>query len=334
MIARSIHDTVNLTLATGTTPATFTIKQQRRRLEGLIIITDVSYTGAATSAGGVACIGRVQVNVNDVAGSRNLVDATGVGLVDEHLYMGGSLPASTRTGYGGAAATYRIVTPVWIRHPQLDDPFGNLTSLPLSQLRSDVTVNVYPAAAIADVAATTLTYNGCIVKILYRDTDSGDYIPSEILTNTVNTLTAGARSEWEIPSTGILTSMTVQHFNEASRVYRTRGDVLSSTGDTLKLMYGREEIRSFRPKYEHGFCEMTTDACGLADPNSFIIDLMDDLPQVGPYSANSGLNLSAIRAGGDVAKLVWTNVTASNLSSAMVTTRKFLGGPVGLIQRA
>ena len=130
MIARQVTDFVNVwSGANWTSPVTYRLKQQRRRLEGILIECihpdSTNITAPTTEAFG-NIVKSVLVSVSDVAGSRNLVDAAGVALLDEFRLLGGALPWDTLVSYGdqivGAYSGRRVIYPVMFRHPQLEEP--------------------------------------------------------------------------------------------------------------------------------------------------------------------------------------------------------------------
>lgn len=349
MIARGITDFTTLgTAQTQSAKLSMTIKQQRRRLEGLLIqvtgpaITATLTTPATESFGRM--LKRVRVKVNDVAGSRFVADVEGVAILDEWLQMGGALPWPSVVSYGNTGAslsafTPRIIYPLFFRHPQLEEPSGNLTSIPLYELREDLQVEV-ELGTNAEVAAANFTHATTVrVKPIYRDTVGGDYIPSEIISSDRDSLPASSQHGIEIPSNGLLTSVLVQTYSSTAKT--TRQSLVSSSGDPdVSLYYGRELIRRENPILLQDSMALTTaspivcsgTAVTLATiDHSFLIDLMDDLPLIGAFSARSGLNLTSIRAGGDTCRLL---ISSTNSTSPCVrmTTRKFLGGPVDLIQ--
>ena len=347
MISRGIHDFVTLTTA-GTTGQKFpfTIKQQRRRLEGVVIaVTGPSSTlTTPTDESFGRMLKRFRMRVNDAAGSRFAVDVEGVAALDEWMQMGGNLPWDTLSAYGNsgsAAFAPTVVYPFFFRHPQLEEPAGNLTSIPLYDLREDVTCEV-ELGGNTDIAASGFTASNTVrAMLLYRDVDGGEYIPSEWVSSDKDSLPASSNYDVELPSNGLLTSIQVQGYSATNK--NTRQSPISSSGDpAITLYYGREVVRRLNPVLAQYYAELSAPANPKCSGSavlltqwlhSFLVDLMDDLPLTGAFGARSALNLTSIRAGGDVARL---NISSTNSTSPClrVTTRKFLGGPVDKIQLA
>lgn len=342
MIARGIHDFTTLTTA-GAAAGKYstTIKQQRRRLEAILF--QIAYTsgGAATTPTSESfgrILKRVRVKVNDVAGSRFLADVEGVAILDEFQQMGGCLPWPTAYAYGNsgsAATTCQLLYPLFLRHPQLQEPGGNLTSVPLYDLREDLNVEV-ELGANTDVAASGVTLSSVTVRMapIFRDTVGGEYIPSEILSSDRDSLASSSRVEIELPSNGLLTSVLVQAYAATNK--NARQSITTAGENDVSLYYGRDQVRKLHPLLAQDFSCLsspqpptcTTTVNGVANlSHSFLIDLLDDLPLADAFSAGSALNLTSIRAGGDTARLV-VSLTNATAPCVRLTSRKFLGGPI------
>lgn len=345
MIARGITDFITLgTSQAQSAKLTGTIKQQRRRLEGVIVqvigpsITATLTTPSTESFGRM--LKRVRVKVNDVAGSRFVADVEGVAILEEWLGLGGQLPWETLKAWGNTGASLSAFTPVvtyplFFRHPQLEEPAGNLTSIPLYDLREDLTVEV-ELGTNAEVAAANFTHSSTVrIRPLYRDTSGGEYIPSEIISSDRDSLPASSQQSIEVPSNGLLTSILLQTYSTTAK--QTRQALVSSSGDPdVSLFYGREIIRRESPSLLRDYNQLTTGypivasgtavTLGLLDHGMFL-DLIDDLPLIGAFSARSGLNLTGIRAGGDTCR-IQVSTTNSTAPCVRMTVRKFLGGPV------
>lgn len=342
MIARGIHDYSVLTTA-GAAGGKYsgTIKQQKRRLEGLIL--QLTFAGGTattpTSESYAKLLKRVRVKVNDVAGSRFVVDVEGVAILDEWLMLGGQLPWQTLYAMGntagGSVGTVVLTYPVFFRHPQLQEPGGNLTSIPLYDLREDLSVDV-ELGANTDIAASGVTISSTTIRLapLYRETIGGEYIPGEWISSDRDSLPASSRVEVELPSNGLLTSVLVQNYTAAAKL--VRGTLITAGENDVSLYYGRDQIRKFHPDIGHAASFLTSQqipamtyaALGVsALSHSFLIDLLDDLPMTDAFSAGSALNLTSIRAGGDTARLA-ISLTSATAPCVRLTTRKWLGGPI------
>jgi hypothetical protein len=348
MISRGIHDFQTLSTAlTAATKYTYAVKIQRRRLDGFLVWLSCpgqTLTGA-TAESFAKAVKRIRVKVNDIGGSRYVVDAEGVALIDEWLALGGSLPYDTLIAYGNtgsAAFAAELVYPVFIRHPQLEEPAGNMTSIPLYDMREDLTLEI-ELGALTDVATSGFVFTSCVLRVapFFRDVESGEYIVSEVISSDRDALASSSKVDLEIPSNGLLTSLTLQSYNSSAKIARL--SVVPTTGDPdVTLWYGREMIRRVHPQmatYFNGLSQIprpqATGAAVLLTElkHSFTLDLMDDLPVTGAFSARSALNLTSIRAGGDSSRLSISTTNATS-PSVRLTTRKFLAGPVDKIQLA
>lgn len=351
MIGRLIIDSQTLVSgATFTTPQSLRIKQQRRRLEAIFVECDMpdSVTlSAPTSESLGAAIGRIVLSVNDAAGSRNLVDAEGIALLDEWVGLGGTLPLKTNACIGTqlttAQALRRVTYPVFIRHPQIEEPTGNLFSLPLYEVNDDPVLTITPGTATTVGTGFAFGANHRTrIHLCYRDTVGGGYIPTEIRSTNFDALASASRAEMEIASNGLLFSLLLQGYTSAAKT--TRRALTGDADHSLELWYGREQIRKHSIHFggDYPGYTNTPSPTVAAGANNFSLanldgtaffDLLDDQPMIGAYNVNSALNLTSIKAGGDVAKVILDKTHASGIFIRS-TVRKALGGPVGLLQGA
>lgn len=342
MIARGIRDYQVITTA-GAAGGKYSlnIKQQKRRLEGILV--QATFSGGTpvtpTTESWGKLVKRVRVKINDVAGSRFLCDVEGVAALEEWQMFGAALPWSTQFYFGNtgtSAVSNPVLTyPIFFRHPLLQEPGGNLTSIPLYDLREDLNIEV-ELGANTDIAASGVTISSATIRIapIFRDTIGGEYIPSEWLSSDRDTLPASSRVEVELPSNGLLTSVLVTNYTTTGKT--VRGASMTSGENDISLFYGRDQIVKLHPDLATAYSTLTSvqfPVCNATTPtnvelkHSFLIDLLDDLPLTDAFSAGSALNLTSIRAGGDTARLVWS-LTNSTAPCLRLTTRKFLGGPI------
>lgn len=348
MIARQVTDFVTVwSGASWTSPVTYRLKQQRRRLEGILIECihpDSTNITAPTSEAFGNIVKSVVVSISDVAGSRNLVDAAGVALLDEWRLLGGGLPWDTLVSYGdqivGAYSGRRVIYPVMFRHPQMEEPAGNLTSVPLYELSDDISITITPGTANEVGAGWTPSANTNFrlnIHFLYRDTTGGNYVCSEIRSQQFDSIASSSRVALEIPSNGLLTSLLLQGYSSAAKT--TRKAFCDASDHSLSVLYGREVLRKTTQFVGAQFEELTTPGTGtfstaLRSPGISALagkagwDFLDDMPLIGAFSPNSAVNLTSIRAGGDTAQVVIDPTAAATLCVRM-TTRKFIGGAVG-----
>lgn len=351
MLARLITDQVTLVSGSSfSSPVTYRLKQQRRRLEAIFVEVDMpdSVTiSAPTSESFGNAIKQIQVSVNDVAGARNVVDIAGPAALDYWTAWGGSLPAPTAAAYGNQLTTAqtnrRVTYPVFFRHPQLEEPSGNLTSIPLYELNDDPVITLTPGTATECGTGFAFGTNTRVRLILcYRDIAAGDYIPGALVSSNFDSVSSSSKYELEVPSNGLLTSLLLQGYTTSAKV--TRRNLCSAADHAVQFMYGREQIRNTSQHFiqdwqgwtspELGYVPASGVAPGLAGIGSkAFFDFLDDSPLIGAFRAASAINLTSIKAGGDSAKVVIDQTNASALYVRM-TTHKWLGGPVGQLQMA
>lgn len=146
-------------------------------LSSMYIVIPFTVAGTITSAltwqtmGLVELIKRVQLNIADGSTNRNQTDATGGALVrraarivsglDIQLgplagtfaSLGANLNAAETHSAGSSAGTYYVTIPLFFRHPQISDPIGSATMLPLPRYNTNPVLTV-TLGAITDAIIT------------------------------------------------------------------------------------------------------------------------------------------------------------------------------------
>lgn len=338
---------VNVTAAgTAAQTLTFRIKQEQRRLEGLIF--QVEMTPLAAAATGAAWAGyggivkEVRVKVQDGIGSRNLIQASGMGLLGFVKQNLGTLDRVTQGVYGSsgfptvaAAATVIVSWYIPIRHPLIEEPFGNYLSLPLSAnfLGDDVIVEV----DLNDIGAGTQVFTAnpptfvtgsAILATLIREVpESWGYIPSELRTDPF-TPSSVASALYEFASTGYLTQSLIQTISTATFDDLSTRVTPISTGGNIRFEYGREIQQrtnlninqvitdfSMMSYPQQALATIVGSALGARNFPELFFDFLSDLPNLSSFSAASVQNLYTSALGGDKARFVFNDYSSTtNLS--------------------
>lgn len=135
-------------------------------LSSMFIVIPFTVAGTISAAltwqtmGLIELIKRVQLNIADGSTNRNQTDATGGALVrraarilsglDIQLgslqgtfaALGAALNAKEANSAGSSAGTYYVTVPLLFRHPQISDPIGSATMLPLPRYNTNPTLTV------------------------------------------------------------------------------------------------------------------------------------------------------------------------------------------------
>jgi hypothetical protein len=347
MIVRSLVEFQTLSLAAGPGAVlTGIIKQQRRRLEsvGIVVTQNAANTPTGPTADSWArLVSRIQIRINDAFGSRDLVDVNGASVLKEYQYLGGTHPAQTQffiANTATVAVTPEICYRVDLRHPQLEEPAGNLTSIPLYQLNEDMQVIVTMGANL-DIASSGVTVGATVRMVLiYRDTVAGEYIGGEVKTigaalPTNTGIVAAGTSIIEIASNGVLSSLLMEGFTSATGL--VTGSLLASGDSSMSFYYGREVLRKIHDSVSRflsgplpgvGGVNVGGGFSALVNrPGEYFLDFADDQPMINAFSMASAVNLTGIVRGGDTARLE-LNPTAGSTPFYRLTTRRFIGGPL------
>lgn len=342
------------TIAAFATGQTFTarIKQERKRLEAIMVVVTMATHGAGQPTatvgdGAPGIIKAIRLRATDVLGTRNIIDVSGPGLLSFVKNNFGFLDRNTMQWYRTYAAdiqnsAYTMCFYIPVRHPVIAEPYGHLLSLPLSSnfVKDDPILEV-ETNTLASVFTTTGTPAGTIsaMAILRDIPDSVPYIPSELRTDTLNNLAAATKQSFEFGSVGFLTQCLVQGYSAQTYAPAvTRIDNLTA-GGTLSVEYGRNTIRKFTGAFCNGLNDLSQfNILAAAADNltlrslvgEYFLDFLSDHPGSDAFSAASVLNLNTEALGGDKCRLIIDTMIASH--QARITTHKLLARTVDAIK--
>jgi hypothetical protein len=328
------------------------IQMQKLRLEGFWV--DFKYTnhGTAPADGGpdgaAGFIKEIRLRVNDRAGARNAVKITGPGVLSFVQNNVGYLGRASSFSYGNdvhlvAGATYQVMIYVPIRPLWMEEPFGNLMSIPMdnTQLNENAVIEVDIRSA-SEVQQTNLSTASTIkITAVLRDVAPNvPYITSELVSDKFKpTTTSGAR--FELPQAGFLTQLLIQGYSSDTYATTvTRADTLSS-GGFLSFEYGRNVER----KYYRELLQETNDLTRFANPGAsgsdlakrvftdeYFVDFITDTPQGNAFSVESLPNLNADALGGDRAAIVFADY-ANAAYQAVITRHSILAKSLGELKQ-
>lgn len=354
MLYRKVIDIVQPDAQPSGTAAqtrTFRIKQEARRLEAIVLRLGLTtaagaITGAAF-AGLAGVVKEIRVRVNDVLGSRNAVQVSGMGLLGYVSNVVGHLSRKTQVAYASAgfptSTTIYIDFLIPLRHPQFAEPVGNQLSIPLSQrfLGEDLIVEV----DLNDIAAAGAVFttnppsyastNPLLLHTVLREVpETVPYIPSELRTDSY-VPTSTASPAYEFPSSGFLTGFLIQGVSATALGNAVTRAGLLSTGGQYRLEYGRDLLartdESFavaindysRPVYPANAAAVITSAT-LPNRNfdgEVFFDFINDGIGTEDFAVGSIIDLNTQALGGDKFRIVW-NDHASTSRAAFITYHK------------
>jgi hypothetical protein len=279
------------------------------------------------------------------------VQVSGVGLLSWVRENVGFLDRDTSAVYRSTGFPILASTPtidvsyyVPIRHPLIEEPFGNYLSLPLSQkyLGDDVIVEVdlYDISTSGPVfSANVPTYssNAASIQTLVREVpESWGYIPSELRTD-YWTPTVTASAAYEFTSNGYLTGALLQGFSTSAIANSTTRTAITGSGGQIRFELGREilfrdseqfnKVANDLSKYTPPSIILANIASSTLYAQNFVgetfFDFLSDLPGNSAFSVASVPNLYTSSLGGDKARLI-LNDAASTTIGIQVTQHRLL----------
>lgn len=337
---------------TGRQTIKFKIKQEPRRLEWINLKLRVTTNGSAMTgaafAGYAGIVREIRVVVDDVLGSRNAVQVSGMGLMGFMQQNVVNLDRQNQIAYASAgfptSTTLEISFQIPLRHPLVSEPFGNVLSLPLSQRFTNketiLEVDLADLSAAADVFTTNVPSYAAsepiLAEVLLREVpDSVTYIPSELRSDTVG-FNSTSNVYYEFGSSGYLGQVLVQGLSADFADDTTRVGLLS-TGGVYRLEYGR----NIEMKTNQAFMVAQNDLSRVVYPDNAaavitsatlqnrnftgeaFFDFISDLPDSNAFSLNSVYPLDLDITGGDKLRLYFNDL-ANSAYKAHITAWKLL----------
>lgn len=344
--------------ALGNTNVQLRIPRQSRWLSQILLHINFTTGGTISATANRdyadAMLSEVRLRVSDKAGpNRFLVKAPSTSLLAWHQQNHSALDRFSqqiiRNSAATAAGTYDLIVPINIRHPQVGEPIGVRTCLPLFSSSTGTGVADDPvleldfaatAAALNLGASSTLTINRVSAKLIYVNApDTIFYIPQELVSY-LPSVTAATAGSFDIPRQGFLSSLLLEEFSDTA--YAVRANFLpSNTGaDFYSLKYARTTLKDFYlrelqargdyysgPKPANG----STEVAGQY-PFVGLLDLLTPRPNDAAVVGDSMLSLYGDQQG-DLATLAW-NAAASSNARLRILAHKFFITDVAALQGA
>jgi hypothetical protein len=333
------------------------IPRQSRWLSDIIVHVNVSVVGGAAAWTSPTAnrdyleniMSEVRLRISDKAGPNRLaVKCPGVTLLAWHFATNPALDRYTQRVIRNASAypvsaatnTLDLFFPVHLRHPQVGEPIGVRTCIPLfsggeTGISDDLILELdfnSLANAIPGYNPGTggsVTINRVTAKLIFVNAPQTiTYIPQELVAD-LPSITASTSSGYDIPRQGLLSSLLFEEFTDTA--YAVRGIALASNNGSqnYSLKYARTSIKDFYPgeltarsdwfsvpKPDNG----STEVIGQTPFTSFL-DMLNPRPNDSAFSANSLLNLYGDQQG-DLARLEWTALASAN-ARLRLTRHKF-----------
>ena len=330
-------------VTTAAQTLSYRIRQENRRLEYILFHFRETTGGVAPTGNGDGLGGRVKevrLRVNDVKNSRNMIQARGPALLSFARNNVERLDRETQRGYAGgnisASASIWTTIPIFLRHPLVNEPFGNQLSLPLGKKLKDEPVLEIDLRADSEVFSANVP-TGLVAALTfgYRDVpEDVPYIPSELRTDTFDVASVG-KATFEMGSVGILTQMLIQGYSAKTYANNITRTILADFPNLISVEYGRTLARR---NIFHGIQALndysidtypndgTAGSAQLFQRNmqgESFYDFFADLPIQDGWSINSAFNLDPYALGGDKFKVIWNDWTNAS-AQAVITYHRLL----------
>lgn len=298
----------------------------------------VTYT-TPTADNMAALLKSVRLSVTDASGNRKVIDLTGSAILEYWRNVVGSLDRNTAALVGGTTpgntTMYTLLFPIPLRHPQLQDPWGAATMLPLPRLNNDPILEIEIGAA-TDVAATTTnvfsTKGPLFVVLNRRDVNvSGfPYIPGELITYPNAWNSAGGKQYWEVPAIGSVTGILIQDYKggTARTCILGSGTTSDEVGQDWSVEYLSTVIRRVPPYVIQAENDHTIDlypATWANQSGSYFFDFITDFPGADAFNFGSVLDLNPLQLNGGKCRLIGSSLVTSASSSSNFTVHKLFG---------
>ena len=244
-------------IAPQSAPLGSTIRQELTRdfhLARIAIQLDFTVSAAAatiTADGLLQLVKRVTLNVTDGGNSRNVLDISGIGLLEYAQQVAGGLGRGASAAIGkNATGTYRITYPIFLEEPRLSDPLASQFLLPLPRYisnpvlqiqmssQTDIDSNGTPTFACSAINAT--------IVLIKREVTIPDFVTWDWeLAEITNSYSAsGANQNYELQTPGSYTGLLIRSYSGLL----TRGNNLIANGE-IKLQSLGNVVRRFRPEH-------------------------------------------------------------------------------------
>lgn len=328
-------------------------------LDSLLLIVPVQVGGTITSAltyntAGLAnIVKRVQLNVADGTSNRMQTDCSGYGLIRRaarvlsgldtgsygtnsssnpyRTYQSlGPILNAVETGTSGASAGYYNLTfPLLFKHPQLSDPVGSITMLPLPRYNTNPTLTVN-FGALSDVITTnhgaTLTIGTPYVVQIMRQVNNITFptIETELRELSQSISTTGINQIFNLDIPGSYTALDIYTQNSSS----VGADI---SGGFWQLQFLGQMIRQFnlfdvktQEQYSQGNDSYFSNGLNFVDnfPGFYHLDFIHD--QFGMEAAELGslLNVNVLAGSGAQLQLA---MNIGSTGTVNVVAERFFG---------
>ena len=299
-----------------------------------------------------ALLKSARMSITDASGNRKVLDVTGSALLETFRNEVGSLDKSTlfflnTTNTAASSTSFIIWFPINFRHPQIQDPVGMATMIPLPRLNNDpiLEIELGSAAEVCSNAGTIIATRGNLIAVVNRRdvlTPNFPYIPSEQITYSQQWNSAGGKQSWEIPTVGTATSILIQDYKGGTSALANRVSVLGSgtttdeVGQDWSLEYLSTVIRRVPPAAIAAQNETSQDVYAPGTPTatlsffvnqtgSYFMDFLTDYPGSDAFSFGSALDLNPLASNGGKAKLTGSSIVTTAGSFTNFTVRKLFG---------
>jgi hypothetical protein len=257
------------------------------RIDVLVNVTVSTLPLQATGVAGFCAdalanvLKRVRLEAFEPSGTRTVVDASGVALIERGFclegmdyetgramataYMQGGSD-KTPQGYAAQLASYKIRYPIFLAHPRMVDPLAAAFLLPVHLMKDKpkLTLEFASASEMANAKPTStgsasIAYSSlsAILDVQYAQMNGsmeewiasvGGYARHNFMENEVTCVNSTTQQEIKLPSPGKYIDFAVRGYtNETNNGFQIRGWPADSSNPTWWLDRAGERLQEFDP---------------------------------------------------------------------------------------
>lgn len=276
-------------------------------IEAIFLHVTLTPTAAAATLradGHFNVVKRVQFTGNDGAQNRNIINATGPGLIEYGKNVQGAMDRNTLADIGtNGTAAVRFMVPVWFALPNVVDPVRSMLLLPAGVFTTNPILSVQlgtQADVDSNAAPTFAVAAGITIQpVVYRrqvDIKGQPYFNAEINEVSIPCAANGSQLIYNLPTPGAITGLLYRGFTAAA----TRGDVAG--GGTFNLEMAGTTVRPFTLIEQQVLNDLSVNHCqGVAATNfsgQWFLDFLSDCPGHDTGDFGSSLDTNRISQAG------------------------------------
>lgn len=272
------------------------------------ILVYVTFTTGATAPtitgadGALQLLKRATLSINDGIQPRNVVDVSGMFLVEYALQIGGNDRQTyelQRVGYAGTAlavsTTYRACYRIPMVHPSIYGPLRTQMLLPVHLHPQDPVLSLEFVASATLQSANAATFNGVEVVLLRREITPAvndaiggvnGFIPFDLIESSQTFPLSASEQRVEVPTPGQYAGLMLRHYKGGASISRANlGDEATpmsearfrlESGGVVISDWKNHQIKSINEFSQRFDNDHPTAGSGTKFPGQVYLDFLTD----------------------------------------------------------